>query len=139
MWYEYRCNNCGSDYETQQFATIGRKLVDESNTDVLCYCGGNYIRIVSLPQVSPASPDAYWNYTTGSVVSSNRDFEQQLRIGAERMSERLGYEQRFTPVYPSEKRAYTESTANNDGEHGQSVEKYAKHWNLTNKKRTIIT
>src|SRR5215468_7168476 len=102
MWYEYRCDACGAAYETQYFTGIGRTLVD-----VRCVCGGNYVRIVSLPQVSPASPDAYWNYTTGSVVTSNRDFEQQLRIGAEQMSERLGYEQRFTPVYPSEKKAYT--------------------------------
>lgn len=134
MWYEYRCVNCRDIYETQRFSKLGRTL------DEVCGgCGGDLVRIVSSPQVTPSAPDAYWNYTTGSVVTSSRDFERQLKLGAERMSERLGYEQHFTPVYPSEKNAYTESTANNDGAHGESIEKYSRIHNVTNSRRTIIT
>lgn len=55
------------------------------------------------------------------------------------MSERLGYEQKFSPVYPSEKNAYVESTASNDGEQGQSIEKYSKLHHTKNERRTIIT
>lgn len=133
MFYEYRCNVCGGIYETQTFCQLGRTLDDR-----LCECGGQLLRICSVPQVS-TDQDGYWNYTVGSYVTSTRDFEQKLRVGAERMSERLGYEQKFAPVYPSEKKAYNEQTAGNDGAAGESMEKYGRLNNLTNQQRTIIT
>lgn len=133
MFYEYRCNICGGGYETQTFTKLGGALHDR-----LCECGGDFIRICSIPQVSTDQP-GYWNYTVGDYVTSTKDFEQKLRVGSERMSERLGYEQRFTPVYPSEKKAYNEKTAGNDTAQGETMEKYGRLNNLTNERRTIIT
>lgn len=133
MFYEYRCDGCGGSYETQTFTKLGRALHDR-----LCECGGDFIRVCSIPQVGPAAPDAYWNYTVGDYVTSTKDFEQKLRVGSERMSERLGYEQKFTPVYPSEKKAYNEKAASNDRAAGESMEKYGRLNNLINEQRTII-
>lgn len=133
MWYEYRCRECGGVHETQRFTKLGRALDDR-----LCECGGELLRICSVPQTTPPPAEPYWNYTVGDYVTSTRDFEEKLRIGGERMTERLGYEQKFTPVYPSEKRAYVESTASNDGAQGESMDKYARLRNETNDKQTII-
>jgi len=54
------------------------------------------------------------------------------------MSERLGYDQKFAPIYPSEAKAYHESTANDDKVKGESIEKYGRIYNKINDKRTII-
>jgi hypothetical protein len=134
MWYEYRCDNCGLAYETQTFTRLGRTLDDR-----LCECGGDLLRIASNLQCATATPEPYWNYTVGDYVTSSRDFEEKLRIGAEKMTERLGYEQHFTPVYPDEKKSYVESTASNDGANGESMERHSKLQNIVNDKRKIIT
>lgn len=101
MWYEYRCDECGRVHETQTFKRIGQRLGS-------CNCGGLLVRIVSMPQVTPASADPYFNHTVGAVVKSNADFEEKLRIGGDQQAERTGVETRYTPVYPDEGRKMLE-------------------------------
>jgi hypothetical protein len=134
MFYEYACNKCGLAYETQTFARIGEAIPDRT-----CECGGDLIRAVSLFNCTPVALNTpYFNHTVGEYVTGTRDFERKLRDGQRRMSERLGYEQSFAPIYPSERQHHVESTASNDGQHGESVERYARIRNETNDKRTII-
>lgn len=132
MWYEYRCD-CGLVHEYQAFERIGSTL-----PGVSCSCGGDLIRIVSVPNVTPQQ-DGYFNHTVGQFVTSTKDFERKLKDGQRRMSERLGYEQSFTPVYPSERKSYVESHASDGPDKGESVEKYGRIYNKVNEKRTIIT
>jgi len=117
-WYEYVCDNCGLAYESQIFHKIGECISD-------CECGGRVLRIVSTFRTVPAA-EPYFNHTTGSVVTSNRDFEKQLARASAEQSERLGCDHRYVPMYPSEARAQFERTASKDGESGESVERYAR-------------
>lgn len=135
MFYEYLCDGCGIGYESQTFTRIGEAIPDRT-----CECGGDLIRAVSLFNATPiALSTTYFNHTVGDYVTGSRDFERKLREGQYRMSERLGYDQSFAPIYPSERQAYCESTASNDTENGESVERYKRIRNLVDEKKTIIT
>ena len=117
MFYEYRCDDCGLGYELQAFTRIGGVCSAQS-----CECGGDLIRHVSLFNCTPTQ-EPYFNHTVGSVVNSTKDFEHKLQEGSKHMSERLGYDQKYTPVYPSEGRAKVEREANTYSRHGSSFEK----------------
>lgn len=116
MLYEYVCDNCSAGFESLTFHRIGEPLG-------LCHCcgSGDLIRCVSHLQVAPVVTP-YFNHSVGAVVTSNKDFEEKLRVGAELQSERLGIQHNYTPMYPSEARAYAETTASNDGMGGASLE-----------------
>lgn len=134
MFYEYVCQNCGNIHESQTFARVG-----EVFPNFPCECGSDLIRAVSIPNTTPiAIGETYYNYTVGDYVTGTKDFERKLREGQHRMSERLGYDQSFAPIYPSERKAHTESTASNDGVGGESVERYRRERNLIDEKKTII-
>ena len=135
MFYEYRCGYCGNIHESQTFARIG-----EVFPNFPCECGNSLIRIVSVPNTTPVSVNrTYFNHTVGDYVTGTKDFERKLREGQRKQSERLGYDQSYVPVYPSEARAYNESAANNDRMNGNSVENYGRIYNKTDDKKTIIT
>lgn len=124
MLYEYVCTVCDARWEIPWFTRIGEPLVDMNGMTVFCpEHSMPLIRCVSNPQVRPADPEPYFNYSVGDYVKSNKDFEEKLRIGAEQQSERLGIEHRYAPVYPSESRAMFSKVASNDGSHGESVER----------------
>jgi hypothetical protein len=109
MWYEYRCEVCGQTHETQEFRRIGTMLCG-------CPCGGRVLRIVSMPQVAPASPDAYFNYSIGEVCTSTKDFETKLALNARKATDKDGIPRQFSPVYPAEGRAHAESVSKTDAE-----------------------
>jgi hypothetical protein len=135
MFYEFLCDQCGLGYESQTFVRIGAAIPDRT-----CECGGDLIRAVSLFNATPvALSTPVFNHTVGDYVTGSKDFERKLREGQHRMSERLGYEQSFAPMYPSEHKSYVESTASNDRESGESVERYARLRNIVDEKKTIIT
>lgn len=135
MLYEYRCDLCGGAYESQTFARIGTAIPDRA-----CGCGGDLVRTVSLFNCTPVALNTtYFNYTVGEYVTGSRDFERKLHEGQRRMSERLGYDQTYTPIYPSERQHYVESRASNDGADGESVERYARGRNQIDHTKTIIT
>lgn len=102
MWYEYRCDTCETILETQTFSRIGQSLCPCG------LCGGSLIRIVSLPQVTPATGEPYFNHSVGAMVTSNRDFEEKLRVGGLQQEERTGIPTRHVPVYPDEGRKMLE-------------------------------
>lgn len=132
MLYEYRCDRCELAYESLTFRKIGQVL-DECPTA----CGGELVRIVSLFNVTP-DIEPYYNYTVGDYVTSTKDFEEKLRIGAEQQSERTGTLHEYTPVYPSEAKKHHETVASNDGHNGQSMERYGTVYDLSDKKKKII-
>lgn len=107
MWYEYRCGYCGRLYETQEFRRIGEQL-ELCGENERYFCRGALIRIVSLPQVTPADAAPYFNHSVGQMVTSTRDFEEKLRIGSEKASEESGIEHRYVPLYPAEGRKHVE-------------------------------
>lgn len=135
MFYEYSCDKCGCGYESQTFVRIGEAIPDRT-----CECGGDLIRAVSLFNCTPVALNTpVFNHTVGDYVTGSRDFERKLHEGQQRMSERLGYDQKFTPMYPAEHKHHVESTASKDGVNGESVEKYGRIYNKVNPKKTIIT
>lgn len=133
MLYEYLCDSCGLGIESLSFRKIGQVLDDCPESD----CDGELVRCVSLFNVTPVI-QPYFNHTVGDYVTSTRDFEEKLRVGAEKQTERTGTQHTYTPVYPSESKAHQEKVANNDGQNGQSMDRYGNVYNLTNKKRKIF-
>jgi hypothetical protein len=134
MFYEYICDECSLTYESQTFRKIGCVLSDCFDIN----CDGELVRIVSIFNVS-TDGEPYYNHTVGQMVTSNKDFERKLRIGAEQQSERTGTLHTYTPVYPDEAKRHHEKVASNDGNHGESMERYGTVYNLTDKKKKIIT
>jgi hypothetical protein len=98
-------------YETQEFRGIGEIL-----SGCGPQCNGTLIRIVSMPQVAPPSPDAYFNYTIGEVCTGTRDFEAKLALNARKMTDADGIERNFQPVYPEEGRKMAEAASTSDAE-----------------------
>jgi hypothetical protein len=79
-------------------------------------CQGALVRIVSMPQVAPPSPDAYFNHTIGEVCKGSRDFEQKLALNARKMTDKDGIERNFQPIYPDEGRKMAEAASHSDAE-----------------------
>jgi len=133
MFYEYLCDQCGLGYESQTFTRIGEAL------GRTCECGGDLIRAVSLFNATPiALSTPVYNNAVGDYVTGAKDFERKLHEGQQRMSERLGYDQKYAPMYPAEHQAHVESKASHDGQNGESVERYRRLRNQIDTTKTII-
>lgn len=124
MIYEYVCDSCALVTDSLVFRRIGEVL------DV-CECGGLQIRMVSHLQVVPVI-QPYFNHSVGQIVTSNKDFEEKLRVGSIEQSERLNLPHNYQPLYPSEARAHAESTA-------PDTERSDRAFHQINDRRRIFT
>ncbi len=95
--YEYRCNQCGNATSvTYDIATYEVM----KNRPPLCACqipGGHpMVRVFSFA-IKPTMVE-HLNHTTGQVVSSERQFRDQLKRQSEEATIRTGIEHNFVPV-----------------------------------------
>ena len=95
MIYGYKCRICGKEQDSDA----------RSNTLGRCpQClVGELKRKYSIR--TNAVIHSHMNATTGTVVSGNRDFDEQMRRQSDRVSEYTGMEHRFERVDPSNKEA----------------------------------
>ncbi len=100
--YGYQCRKCGLEEDsTIRAATLGGcpGLDWETNE----YCGGELRRKYSVR--TNAVIHSHFNSTTGTMVSGNRNFDEQMKRESERVSEYTGMEHRFERVDPSNRDA----------------------------------
>lgn len=92
--YSYKCRTCGATFDcTTRADSIGA-----------CTCGGEFRRDYSGIKFDRVMQEHY-NQTTKTAISSNRQFDNELRRQSEIRSEELGMEHRFERVDPSDKKA----------------------------------
>lgn len=89
--YDYRCPECG-------FKDSLSLTIDEySSIEIMeCNCGTAMVREYSF-SIKPMMKE-HMNNTTGQVVSSERQFKDQLKRQSEMATIRTGIEHNFVPV-----------------------------------------
>lgn len=113
--YEYRCKPCGSQEE------VVASMPPSAPPD--CFdCGQVMTRKFSVSLPRPMQE--HWNYTTGSPISDQRQFNRELRILGEQRTERTGIPHSYVPVDASDYKGLggteTEATEKNTGRKDQS-------------------
>lgn len=97
MMFEYKCATCG----WRDLSLVRADRLDRACER--CADAGPLRRVFSVAVQRPMH--AHWNPTTNSVVSSNRQFDDELkRLSAER-SEQTGIEHRFVRHDPADWRS----------------------------------
>jgi len=91
--YDYTCQSCGA----------GTTLISEislRDASKLCsLCGGLLRRRFSVGHLQfRRSWDTHLNASTGTVVSNNRQFRDDLKRKSEAASEQLGFHHNFIPI-----------------------------------------
>lgn len=96
--YEYRCRDCGAVRDSQ------------SNQDVRpCACGGISRRVFHANIKSSFIP--HFNHAVGAHVSSDREFNDLLKIRSEENTLRTGTEHNYTRIDPGDSPEPTKDTA----------------------------
>ena len=99
--YEYKCSECNASHTI----TDDRDGDLKTRADlgyVPCTCGGFYRRRFSFS--TPPMMHEHWNPTTGTVVSSMRQFRADLRRQSEEQEARTGIPTNLQPVDTEELR-----------------------------------
>lgn len=91
MIYAYRCVSCGfkTDRTTRPAAPCPS-------------CGSLMKRDYSFTQFSPPVFQPHFNYSIGRYVSSQKDFDDQLKSHSDSYSERLGLTANFQSIHPAD-------------------------------------
>ena len=98
MIYSYICQSCQQEYHIAKFSPIGGHM------DMPCQsCGGLVVRRASFVFRRGMAP--HYNEATGSYVSSNRQFKDELKRKSEEATIRTGMEHNFQPVDVTEAKA----------------------------------
>lgn len=90
--YTYRCVNCG------------REHLSDTRADALPFtpcCKDEGRRIWGFGMVK-AMPE-HWNATLGKPISTRQQFQDGLKAQSEHMSERLGFDQNYVEVDPTDR------------------------------------
>lgn len=102
--YQYRCDNCGAIADVKDTLEPDRRVDWEAGkidhireVDTPC---GTMRRIYSFSYITPM-PEHY-NMSVGKVVSSNRQFRDELRRSSEELEERTGIPHSLVPVDPAD-------------------------------------
>lgn len=95
MWYEYRCEECGTVHESQMFARVG-----EDHPELCCCVGAQLTRMFSSEIQTTRPFEPYYNYAVGEVVQNDRHYRQILKRKSDEHSERSGTTVNLQPVYP---------------------------------------
>ena len=106
MIFEYKCPTCGwRDLSTERADRLARSCER-------CDNAGPLHRVFSLSVQRPMH--AHWNPTTNSVISSNHQFDEEMkRLSAER-TEQTGIEHRFVRHDPGDAAAIGVTSAGLD-------------------------
>ncbi len=99
MIFEYQCRPCGDRYFVE---------ADEppSSAPRCPECAVACVRRFSFGfQRSTVKHEADWNYSTGTVVSTTRQFENDLKRLGEERTERTGIPHSYVPVDPTDTKA----------------------------------
>lgn len=98
--YEWRCNNCGREWSEQltieAYSTIPAPECPQ--------CDISMSRVFSF--VHKTGMPEHFNNTTGQVVSSSKQFADQLKRQSEEATIRTGIEHNFVPVDAADKKAF---------------------------------
>jgi hypothetical protein len=92
--YAYRCRACQSTLECDE---RGDTMGD-------CPCGGEFRRDYSGIRFDKVMQAGY-NKTLGREISSNRQFDEAMKVESAIASQRTGMEHRFERVDPTDKAA----------------------------------
>lgn len=94
--YEYRCPDCDN------YSELSLTIDEYSGIEMVeCNCGSAMVRIFSF-SVKPIMVE-HMNRTTGQLVSSEKQFADQLKRQSEEASIRTGIEHNFVPVDTQDK------------------------------------
>jgi putative FmdB family regulatory protein len=100
MFYEYKCKSCGTTHHRTS-------REPPASCDV---CGEASIRRVWGFQMMPVMHE-HRSSVTGTVVSDRSHLQRDLDVAAAKQSERLGYDQKYAIVDPTDTKALRVSAA----------------------------
>src|SRR5260221_169726 len=90
--YAFKCRSCGRTEDSSDRAPF------------LCTCGMLMGRDYSTVRMGSVL-HGHFNSSVGHYVSGKTDFSESLKRKSDEMSQRLGFEHRYTPVDISDQRA----------------------------------
>jgi transcription elongation factor Elf1 len=136
--YKYECDACGE--EKIEYSTIAEHVDrsddirphakwDQQNGTVLC----GYFKQVFSFRIKKPMPEHY-SHTLDSIVSSEQDFERQLREKSRADSERHGFDVNYEPVDPGDAKA-----AGVKGEAGLESQERAHHDATSDGHKTVFS
>lgn len=97
MQYHFRCQDCGGEGDSEEFAGIGQQ-----HSLPCLACGGKIVRIVSMTIVKGYGE--HFNHSIGEYCRDEKDFREKLKIKADETAERLGMDCHWQPVDPDDQR-----------------------------------
>lgn len=99
MIYEYRCPVCGHRMTVDLEMADRDQFIGAGCTKSLA-CPGRLKRVFSF--TSPPMLHEHFNQTTGQVVSSHRQFRDQLKRASDEATAKTGIVHSFVPADPRE-------------------------------------
>lgn len=94
--YSYKCRSCGHTHDTTTHATGYMGPCPRPA------CDGDMYRDYSSVQLARPAMQEHLNTTTGTVVRTMSQFEDDLKRKSEEATLRTGIEHKFVPHMPSE-------------------------------------
>lgn len=98
--YEYKCSMCGREWQE----TLSIKRYSEMPAPDCPQCDIPMARVFSFAIKTPMHE--HINHTTGQLVSSERQFKDQLKRQSEEATLRTGIEHNFVPVDAKDKATF---------------------------------
>lgn len=127
--YEYKCPECSNRDE------LSLSIEEYSDIEVVeCNCGTVMSRIFSFTVKTPMQE--HMNNTTGQLVSSERQFKDQLKRQSEAATIRTGIEHNFQPVDANDRATFgvtsegLDATYNRRKELGMAIPEAIKPGNM---------
>jgi len=99
MIYAYKCRRCGLQVDS----SVRADTIGPCTRDYPIACSGELTRLFQVT-VEPAMQE-HFNSTTASVISSSRQFDEEMKRQTDIQSARLGMDVQYERVDPSNKAA----------------------------------
>ncbi len=93
MIYEYKCRVCHTPHTSTAYGREGSRCFAGE-------CTGTLKRVYSFTTLRPMAE--HFNATVGKPISSNRQFDEALKVKSAEMTDRLGFEQRYVRIEPEQ-------------------------------------
>lgn len=121
--FVYKCRECGTVVESDIREQVIWPCPTCAENEELPYEDRlrPLYRKYTVPHINSVWHE-HFNYTTGQVVSDRKQFTEQLHIGSERVSERLGLKHDFQPADLSDKKTLGVTEEGLDATHDKFVE-----------------